>query len=343
MSSVATTIQLPSAIPPELSHAARALVDNADRIAIFGHQHPDCDAVGSALGLAHALRGLGKHPVVAVPDGPSLDFAPFLPGFETVVNDLSEPPFDLLIALDAGDLSRYGDLYPRHQHLFANTPILNIDHHVTSTGCGIVNIIDPSAAATAELLTLWLTQENIPITEDAAKCLLAGVITDTRSFEFDATTARTLLVGAFLRERGAIPQAIIKPIYRLKTLESARIFGLATATIATDMDGKLIWSEVTPAMWDAVGVPHGTHDDGVSGFMVDVIGVEIAAFFRLVAPDTVRVSIRTSGNYDATAITTRFNGGGHPRAAGCTVHANLDRVKHEVLQVARELLSKSTD
>ncbi len=331
-------IRLPTAIPADLAAGARRLIDGAHRIVIFAHEHPDPDALGSGLGLAHVLRALGKDAVVACPDAPPKAYASFLPGLETVVTRLAEPHFDLVVALDAGDLSRYGDLYPRYADLLRDAPILNMDHHITSSGCGAVNIIDTKAAATAEILTLWLAQEGFTIGTDAAKCLLAGVVTDTRSFEFDATTPRTLLVGAYLMERGAVPVAIIKPMYRMKSLPSARLFGLAAATLDSALGGRLVWAEITPAMWDAAGVPAGSGDDGIPSFLIDIEGAEVAILFRQVAPDQVRISVRTSGIADATAITTRFGGGGHSRAAGCAVEADLPTAKRQVLAVARELL-----
>jgi phosphoesterase RecJ-like protein len=331
-------VTLPAAIDPELASAARRLVDRAGRIVIFAHQHPDPDALGSGLGLAHTLRALGKDALVACPDPPPASYATFLPGLDTVVTTLEGLPFDLVVALDAGDMTRYGDLYFRYEGLLHAAPILNIDHHSTSHGCGAVNIIDPKAAATAELIALWLAQEDIAIDTDAAKCLLAGIITDTRAFEFDATTPRTLLVGAYLMERGAVPLDVIKPMYRMRSLAAARLFGLATATLASDRAGRLTWAEITPAMWAEAGAPVGTLDDGIPSFLIDIEGAEIAILFRQVAPTTVRLSIRTTARHDATVLAGRFGGGGHPRAAGCTIEADLASAKHHALAAARELL-----
>jgi len=219
-----------------------------------------------------------------------------------------------------------------------DAPILNMDHHITSEGCGAVNIIDTKAAATAELLTLWLAQEGFTIGTDAARCLLAGIITDTRAFEFDATTARTMLVGSYLMERGAIPLDTIKPMYRMRSYQAAQLFGMAAATLASDCGGRLTWAEITPAMWAAVGAPAGTLDDGIPSFLIDIQGAQIAILFRQVAPETVRLSVRTTAGYDATQIAGRFGGGGHPRAAGCTIAADLARAKRQALAAARELL-----
>lgn len=331
-------VTLPAAIDPELALAARRLVDDAGRIVIFAHQHPDPDALGSGLGLTHVLRGLGKTAIVASPDSPSPDYASFLPGLDGVVTTLEGPPFDLVVALDAGEMTRYGDLYERYAGLLRDAPILNMDHHVTSHGCGNVNIIDTTAAATAELLTLWLVQEGFSISQDAARCLLAGIITDTRAFEFDATTPRTMLVGSYLMAHGAVPLDVIKPMYRMRSYQAAQLFGLTAATLASDCGGRLVYAHITPAMWATVGAPVGTLDDGIPSFLIDITGVEIAILFRQVAPDTVRLSIRTPPPHDATKLAGRFGGGGHPRAAGCTINADLAEAQQRALAAARDML-----
>jgi phosphoesterase RecJ-like protein len=139
-------------IDGEQSQVAWRMIMDARRILLLAHHNPDPDALGSALGLAHALRPFEKAWVVACADPVPEGFT-FLPGRERVVTELPDEDFDLVVALDAGDLSRYGTLYERHKAFFDHTTILNIDHHASSTGCGAVNIIDPSAAATAELIT----------------------------------------------------------------------------------------------------------------------------------------------------------------------------------------------
>ncbi len=339
MRETVTPIVLPIVIDPTLATAARRLVDEARRIVIFGHQHPDADALGSALGLAWALRAIGKECVVAVPDSPDAVYATFLPGLDAVVTTLQGAPFDLVIALDAGALSRYGDLTSRYQALLANAPILNIDHHLTSTGCGVVNIIDPRAAATAELLTLWLAQEQITIDENAAKCLLAGIITDTRSFEFDSTTPLTMLVGSYLMERGARPVEVVKPMYRMKSYSSAKLFGLAISSLQSAVAGHLVWAAITPAMWETAALPVGTGDEGIPSYLIDIEGAEIAICFRQTSLDEVRISVRTAGKYDATVITTRFGGGGHARAGGCSYQGTLAEAEAALLAAAREYLA----
>ena len=113
-----------------------------------------------------------------------------------------------MIALDAGELSRFGPVYEQHQEFLDRVNIVNIDHHISSAGCGIVNIVDPTAAATAELLVLFQRQAGLPLNKEAAVCLLTGIITDTSSFQFTNTTARTMEVAAALLQAGAVPESI---------------------------------------------------------------------------------------------------------------------------------------
>lgn len=321
---------LAAGIDTELAEAGWELIAPAQRIVILAHEHPDPDALGSALGLAHALQPLGKVCTVACADPPPKNFA-FLSGHERVVTALPKVDFDLVIALDAGELDRYGSLYTRHQAFFDAAPILNIDHHVTSTGCGRVNIIDPFAAATAELLTLFLLNRDVAIGLEAAQCLLAGIITDTRSFEFDATTARTLAAGAYLVGCGAVPEAIIRPMYRLKPVVKARLWGIVVdRTLRTAADGQIIWATLRQEYLRQAGAT-ADMDDGLPSYLKDIEGVAIAVLFKEESNQMTRVSLRASDPFDAARIAAHFGGGGHLRAAGFSLARDVDTAASEVM------------
>ena len=168
-----------------------------------------------------------------------------------------------------------------------------MDHHITSTGCGAVDIIDPTCAATAELLTLFLLNRGVAIGPQAAMCLLAGLITDTRSFEFDATTARTLSVGGYLVGAGGVPERIIKPMYRMKSLPKARLWGLSLERLQSSMSDRLVWSTLTREMLDEVGATPDM-DDGLINFLVDIDGVAIALLLKEYEPGITRLSLRSA-------------------------------------------------
>jgi phosphoesterase RecJ-like protein len=325
-------------IADEVAASAWRLIAEAQRILLLAHEHPDPDALGSALGLAHALGPLGKECVVACADPVPANYA-FLPGREAVVTTLPDTNFDLVIALDAGELSRYGDLYTRYQTFFDAALILNLDHHVTSTGCGAVSVIDPTSAATAELLTLLMLNRGVAISVDTARCLLAGIVTDTRAFEYDATTERTLAAGAYLVGCGAQPDEIIKPMYRMKPLAQARLRGLVLTTMQSAAQERIVWATLTQEHLRAVNATPDL-DDGLPSYLIDIEGVSIAALFKEQPDGTTRVSLRTTAPYDAAAICARYGGGGHVRAAGCSVEMGVEAAIKEMVPTLERALAE---
>ena len=330
---------LARAIPDERAAPAWELIARAGRILLLAHEKPDPDALGSALGLAFALAPLGKRCVVACADPVPANYT-FLPGRETVVTELPDEDFDLVIALDAGELSRYGALYTRHKAFFDHATTLNLDHHVSSPGIGAYAIVDVPSAATAELLTILLLNRGVVIGWEAAICLLAGVITDTRSFEFDATTDRTLMVGAYLVAQGAVPQDIIKPMYRMKPLAKARLWGRALQTLETT-DGRAVWAVIRQADLAAAGAT-ADMDDGLPAYLLDIDGVALAALFREQPDGRTRVSVRSAAPYDAAALCGRFSGGGHARAAGCTLDMDVDAAVQTFIPAMEAALGEET-
>ncbi len=313
---------LARAIPDERVAPAWDLIAKAAHILLLAHEKPDPDALGSALGLAFALAPLGKRCVVACADPVPANYT-FLPGRETVVTELPDENFDLVIALDAGELPRYGALYTRHKAFFDGATVLNLDHHVSSPGIGAYAIIDVPSAATAELLTILLLNRGVAIDREAAICLLAGIITDTRAFEFDATTDRTLMAGAYLVAQGATPQDIIKPVYRMKPLAKARLWGRALRTLDSAASERVVWAIIRQEDFAAAGAT-ADMDDGLPSYLVDIEGVALAALFREQPDGRTRVSVRSVAPYDAAALCGRFGGGGHVRAAGCSLAMGVD-------------------
>ncbi|MEO6890885.1 MAG: bifunctional oligoribonuclease/PAP phosphatase NrnA [Ktedonobacteraceae bacterium] len=303
-------------LDPALVQQALALIEPAQRIALLAHEHPDGDCIGSALGLAHILQETGKTCVPMCAD-PAPGTLAFLPGLEMLRQTPGAEHFDLIIALDAGELSRFGPLYEQHRALLDTIPILNIDHHISSAGCGQVNIIDAGAAATAELLVLFQQQAHLPLSRDAALCLLTGVITDTSSFQFTNTTPRTLEAAAVLLRAGAIPETVVQPLYRTRPLPQERFRAMVLLNAQSVANGRLLWSQATTETLAAAGAT-AEMDDNFSGMLRDIEGVEMGAFFKSYDdPAITRLSLRCAAPYNAAAICQSLGqGGGHERAAG---------------------------
>ncbi len=329
-------------IDPALVEQAMALILPARRIALLAHENPDGDCIGSVLGLAHILHQVGKTCVPACAD-PAPRTLAFLPGIEMLRDTLDDEDFDLVIALDAGELARFGSLYERHRAFLDGATILNIDHHISSSGCGRVNIIDPISAATAELLVLFQQQAGLPLNRDAAVCLLTGIITDTNSFQYTNTTARTLETAATLLRAGATPETVVKPVYRTRPLALMRFQARVIDNARTSCDGRLIWSQATSATLAATGA-RAEMDDNFSGMLRDIEGVQIAAFFKSYDdPAITRLSLRSAAPYNAAAICQRFGGGGHERAAGATLHMPIEEATAVVVAALEQELQDTTN
>lgn len=317
---------LNSQIDPNLVQQALDLIQPAERIALLAHESPDGDCIGSALGMAHILCQMGKQCVPACAD-PAPQNLSFLPGIETLQQTLDDESFDLVIALDAGELRRFGRLYDDHRSFLDNACIINIDHHISSNGCGQVNIIDTTSAATAELIVLFQQQAGLPLDRDAALCLLTGVITDTGSFQYTNTTPRCLEVAAELLRAGAMPETIVQPIYRQRPLAQVRFQAMILANARTSCQGRLVWAQATGATLAAAGAK-AEMDENLSALLRDIEGVEIAALFKSYGdPNTTRLSLRCAAPYNAAEICVRLSnglGGGHARAAGATFHLPIE-------------------
>jgi bifunctional oligoribonuclease and PAP phosphatase NrnA len=330
-----------SHIDPALVEQAMALITSSQRIALLAHESPDGDCIGSALGLAHILRQIGKDCVPACADAAPQNLS-FLPGIETLQQTLDDEAFDLVIALDTGELRRFGHLYDNHKSFLDNAIILNIDHHISSEGCGLVNIIDTTAAATAELIVLFQQQAGLPLNKDAALCLLTGVITDTSSFQFTNTTPRTFEVAAILLRAGAIPETVVQPIYRTRPLAQVRFQAMILASSQTSCGGRLIWSQATGATLAAAGATPEM-DDNTSGLLRDIEGVQVAAFFKSYdAPNITRLSLRCAAPYNAAEICLRVSngeGGGHARAAGAKFHLPIEEATNLVVAELEKVMN----
>jgi bifunctional oligoribonuclease and PAP phosphatase NrnA len=337
MSITTSNATLAAQIDPILLQKAMALIEPSMRIALLAHEHPDGDCLGSALGFAHILRQLGKTCVAVCADPAPQSFS-FLPGIEALQHTLADENFDLVIALDAGELSRFGAIYARHRAFLDSATILNIDHHISSAGCGQVNIIDPTSAATAELLVLFQLQAQLPLNTDAATCLLTGVITDTSSFQYTSTTARTMEVGACLLQAGAVPETIVRPIFRTQPLAHARLSAQVINRAQTSLNGLLIWSYGDDEMLKASGAT-AEMDNNFSGMLRDIEGVKVAAFFKNYdEPATTRVSLRTTEPYNAATICQRYGGGGHARAAGAKINMPMhEAIPQLIAELEREI------
>jgi bifunctional oligoribonuclease and PAP phosphatase NrnA len=326
------------AVPAEVVASIRG----ARRVLTVGHENPDGDSLGSALAVALAVEAIGGRatPVSGDPVPPMYGF---LPHIERVRQD-PEPgiDYDLIVIGDCGDLARVGAVLGRNAELFSRVPILNIDHHVSNTGFGAVDWIDPSAAATCEMDTLLMPALGLRLDAadgSIAANLMAGVVNDTAGFQHPNVTPRTLRVAAELVAAGAPLSDTARLIYRTKTNRQLKLFGIVLARLEQDLEGRLVWTSLRDDDYAASGA---TVDDteGLSDLLSQSASGQIVLMFRQAGAKT-KISARTrEGGPDATILTGAFGGGGHARAAGATVDLPIGEAIPRVLAAARGMLTE---
>ena len=313
-----------------------ALLAGAQRVTTFCHENPDADTLGAALAIASAAERLGKQAEVVSWDPPA-PFLDFLPRIDRVRRAPALEP-DVAVVLDAGELHRIGKVLEERADWFVAARVVNIDHHVSNPGYGDAVWIDPEAAATCEMVARLLPELGVSIDAELATCLMAGIVQDTHTFAHPNTTPRTLRVSADLVQAGAALSAINRAIYADKPFSTLALWGLILAGASASADGRIVHASMTTQMLAATG----EQPSSVEGF-VDLLGstrsADITILFKEQGAKEVRVSVRTTALADAVAITSAFGGGGHPRAAGCTVDVPLPQARARVLAEAeRELM-----
>ncbi len=324
-------------IDPDLAQSVLQRLRQAKRVLAPTHQNVDADGLASPLALMHALQPLGIEIVPVVSDGQIPQNLRFLPGVDRVKVYGSDelPDYDLLCLVDCSDRRRLGAFSSDDPHrVNGATPIVNIDHHVTNDRFGELNIVVPTAASTAEVVSDLLRQWECPVTEAIAQCLLAGIYGDTLGLRTDATTPRTMRTAADLVDAGANPADITDQLFRLKPKSTVCLWEHALRAVR--WTGSLIWTEVTqPVLERCAASP--AEAEGLVNFLAGTEDSRAAAI--LYATDGGwRVSMRClSDDVDVAAIATVFGGGGHPRAAGVQIVGG-EPEKHQFLVRVAELL-----
>jgi phosphoesterase RecJ-like protein len=304
------------------------------------HERPEADALGAALGVALAIeaRGGAATPVCSDPVPAMYDF---LRGMDRFRTDPGAGPFDLIVAVDCGELARVGPVLERRRQLFRDVPIVNIDHHVSNTGFGAVDWVDPTAAAACEQVTLLVQALGIPLTVkdgQLADALLAGIVIDTATFQHPNTTPRTLRVAADLVAAGAPLAEISRRLYRSKPNEQLKLLGLVLAGLQADEGGRLVHAVLHQADLAAAGATP-SQSEGIIDLLSQSETADLVLLFSEQRDGTTRLSMRTSSRVDATRLAERFGGGGHARAAGATIGLPLAAARERVLAEARAILA----
>lgn len=311
----------------DLSRLALKL-QQAQRILLITHVSPDSDAIGSALGMAHALTALDKVVTPACADA-IRDRFDILPGHAQMVTRAGGD-FDLVVALDCGDESRLGSVW-------ANLPdpkpfLINVDHHISNTRFGQINWIDPTAASTAEMVLHIVDELKVPLNQDIATCVLYGIVGDTLGFRTPNTTPRQLQYAERCMAAGASLFESIDQQFNRRSHALVCLWGKAIN--ALKIKDRLAYTAVSKAMRDACGM--GISDLNLSSFLVSMNEVDRAAVLVEKDDGQVEISLRAKRGFNVSRAAVALGGGGHPLAAGATIDGPLDAATKHALQILKQ-------
>ncbi|WP_456488784.1 DHH family phosphoesterase [Caminibacter pacificus] len=314
----------------ELFKKAWEKIKEAKNIVLVSHINPDGDALGSSLSLYPILKRMGKNVKVFNVTKPLPQYLDFLPNFDKVTDKLPKN-VDLMISFDCGSFDRLGiDEKPPF--------LINIDHHISNTEYGDINIIDPKAASTSQVVFEMLKTNEVEIDEDSATCIYTALVTDTGSFQYESVNEKVFQTAAELVKCGAKPDFVAKMLFQRDRLSRLRLLAKAYDTIELCCEGKVAFVEVTKEMMEITGAIKDDTDTIVNSVRA-IASVEVACMLRE-DDDGIKISLRSKNYADVSKVAVKYGGGGHIRAAGATIKDEFDfnKVKNMLKEDLKEIV-----
>ncbi len=308
------------------------MIDQAGKIVILGHVNPDGDCVGSCLAVYNYIKEWDSTKAVTV----RLERAPskfsYLSGFDAIETEAGEETYDLCICLDSSDEERLGDFKSCFDR---SAKTICIDHHITNRGYAQENVIDGHASSACEVVYGQLDESRI--SKHVAECIYTGIIHDTGVFKYSNTSRKTMEIAGKMMEKGIDFGTIIDGSFYKKTYMQSQILGRALLESITFLDGRCIFSVVRKKDMDFYGVDKSDLDGIVDQLRV-IDGIECAIFLYETGIHQFKVSLRSNSIVDVSRIAAYFGGGGHVRAAGCTMSGSVhDVVNNLSAHIAEQL------
>jgi len=315
----------------EALRRAGEILSGAEEVAFACHMNPDADALGSMLGLSNFLRARGTRTVCSYGNEP-LDlprWASLLPGSEHVVAPSAFPAEPaVMVTCDCASFDRLGVLGASASRA---GELIWIDHHRSNEGYGTVRVVDPDASSTCEMVFRLIEAMGGDLARDVAVCLYAGLVTDTGRFQYQATTPETLRIAARLREQDFDHAALVRAMYEDNDPSFLRLLGTALGRMTEVPEASVVWTYITQADLADAGVGPGDTDD-----LIDVLrtarDVDVAAVLKQQRDGRFKVSVRSRGAHDLSAVAASFGGGGHRLAAGYTSERGPEGTIEELVE-----------
>lgn len=315
-----------------------AALRGAARIGVACHLRPDGDAIGSLVAFARSMALAGKTVRALSEDGVPANLA-FLPFSDMVEKSSGDPiEFDVAVALDTATKERLGE---RTLKCFSTAPLLvNIDHHPTNPRYGHLNYIDAASPATGQIVYEFLTGRSFPLDDGIRQNLFAAISTDTGSFQFSSTTARTHRIVADMIEDGLDTATLAQKLYQELPLRRVRLLQAQLNEMEISADGKIASWALTCATQQSVNMEPGD-TEGLIDTLRSIEGVIAAVIFEETAEGKVRVSARSKDQrLDVSQVCAQFGGGGHRMAAGARLPGPVAVAQEIFLQALQNETSR---
>jgi phosphoesterase RecJ-like protein len=324
-----------------LSLTGRAIqeaIQQSSNILVITHTGPDGDAVASLTAVGLALSQWDKTFTLMCDDSVPERFY-FLALARRVKRPRNDHAgYDLVIAVDCGDEQRMGQSFASLPQ--PRPPVINIDHHVTNTRFGQINLVVDTAVSTTEILHDLFTELGLTMDANLAMSLLTGLVTDTLAFRTVGTSAKTLKIASDLMAAGADLSLATSQGLNLKEFATVKLWQVGLDNMKLE-DG-LLWTTITRQQRKATGYT-GSSSNGLSNLLADVEGVAIGAVLMEMGDGTVRVGFRCRPPYNVAELAQNLGGGGHPLAAGCTLTGPLAEVEEQVVMMSKEAIRKQKE
>lgn len=312
-----------------------SILEKVPAAALFSHVSPDGDSLGSMLALGLALESLGKK-ISYYNAGPIPENLKFLPGVNKISNSWPEELPEVLIFIDCAEAERaFGTI---NSEFIKDKQIINIDHHVSNNKFGTINWVDSKAAATGEMIYFLLKKMGVAISYDIAINLYTAIITDTGRFSYSNTTPDSFKIAAQLIKTGIDLAAINHIIFERKTLPQIKLLRKALTNLELLHNNSIAVIVLSQRDFLESGADENL-SEGLVNYARSIEQVEAAVLIKELEDNEIKVSFRSNSWLDVNRVASRFGGGGHIRASGCTIYRPLKEAVKEVITALEEALN----
>ncbi len=312
----------------EKLEAINKFIKGADNFLITAHMNADGDAYASMLAMAYCLEYLGKTYHIVIHDETIEEKYGFMWGFERIrsFSDFDNAKIEAAVVLDVPSRNRIGNpakLLPPPENC------VKIDHHPYEEDFSRYNLVKTEASSTSQLVYEWIEYAGIPLSDDLANLLFAGIMYDTGRFSFSNTSQRDFQIAARLLAFRVKPSEVANRLFFDNSFQSMKTIGYGLANMESFLDGRLA---IIFLPLHIMQQNHHTEIEELANYSVAIKDVEVGLFIREIKPGFFKVSFRSKGRVNVNQIARAFDGGGHMHAAGCRYEGQFEELKKQLIR-----------